>query len=89
MRRSLLPEEAVQSLHSEAEAREKLSTSFSIEEEGKLCIIPSLGKNEILCYEFKATGANEKKYLCYVNANSGVEENIFILIEDENGVLTV
>ncbi len=74
---------------SEAEAREKLSSSFSIEEEGRLCIIPSLGKNEILCYEFKATGANNKQYLCYVNANSGVEENIFILIEDENGVLTV
>ena len=74
---------------SQEEAREKLSPSLAVESDGRLCIIPSLGKNEILCYEFKATGENGKKYLCYINANSGVEENIFILIEDENGVLTV
>ncbi len=72
-----------------AEAQDKLSASFTLQSEGRLCIIPSPGKHEILCYEFRTTGENGKHYLCYINAHSGIEETIFVLIEDENGVLTI
>lgn len=74
---------------SQADARAKLLPSFTPADDGRLCIIPSPGKNEILCYEFKGTGENGKQYLCYLNANTGVEESIFLLLEDENGVLTI
>lgn len=70
------------------EARSRLSADFEPDGTGQLCVIPSPGKHEILCYEFHATGSNGKRYLCYINANTGVEENIFLLLEDENGILT-
>lgn len=73
---------------SQEEARNLLSVDLKPEGTGQLCVIPSPGKHEILCYEFQATGSNGKRYLCYINANTGVEENIFLLLEDENGVLT-
>lgn len=52
-------------------------------------IIPSAGKNELLCYEFECEDANAQKYLIYVNALTGEQEKIFILLQDENGSLTL
>lgn len=52
-------------------------------------IIPSAGKNEKFCYEFECEDSNQQKYLIYINAETGEQEKIFILIEDQNGTLTV
>lgn len=52
-------------------------------------IIPSAGKNEKLCYEFECEDTNHQKYLIYINAETGGQEKIFILLEDQNGTLTV
>lgn len=52
-------------------------------------LIPSAGKNETLCYEFNCEDANGQKFLIYVNAVTGEQEKIFILLEDENGTLTI
>lgn len=69
------------------EARKKVSPNISIESEQK-AIIPTDWKTEVLCYEFKGK-LNDKTVLVYINAENGKEENIFILIDDINGMLTI
>ena len=45
-------------------------------------------KEEVLCYEL--SGAfDDRNYLIYVNAKTGEDEKILLLIESENGILTV
>ncbi len=58
----------------------------------ELCIIPSDGLREILCYEIKGhigEGEDKKDFLVYVNASTGVQEKVLVLIISDNGVLTV
>ncbi len=74
---------------SSADAAGKLSSGLTPEGDAKLCIIPSPGENEILCYEFKCTGANGNSYLVYIDAKTGLTQNIFLLVVDENGTLTL
>lgn len=52
-------------------------------------LIPSPGGEERLCHEFTCKSDNGQKYLIYVNAATGAEERILILLEDENGALTI
>lgn len=52
-------------------------------------LIPSPGGEERLCHEFTCRSDTEQKYILYVNALSGREERILILLEDENGALTI
>lgn len=54
-----------------------------------LAIIPSDGKYELFCHEFKCQNESGAHYIIYVNATTGVEEKILILIEDENGTLVL
>lgn len=56
---------------------------------GQKTIIPSAGKNELFCYEFECEDTNGQRYLIYVNALTGEQEKIFIMLQDENGTLTV
>ncbi len=55
----------------------------------QMAVIPTNGKNEVYCHEFKCENEDGRHYIVYVNAETGQEENILILIEDENGTLTV
>ena len=55
----------------------------------ELAVIPTTGKNEKFCHEFKCENEDGKHYIIYVNAETGIEENILILIESENGTLTL
>lgn len=55
----------------------------------KLALIPSDGLKEIFAYEFAAKGQQDENVLVYINAENGVAEQILILIESEEGVLTV
>jgi len=52
-------------------------------------LIPTSGKNEVLCHEFKCENENKQHYIVYVNAQTGTEENILILLEDETGTLVL
>ncbi len=54
-----------------------------------MAIIPTMGKNEVFCHEFKCENQDEQHYIIYVNAETGDQENILILIEDESGTLTL
>ncbi|MEG0691735.1 MAG: germination protein YpeB [Oscillospiraceae bacterium] len=68
----------------------KLSVSELLTiEKSQLCIIPSGGLNEVLCYEFKCKSEDNSDVLVYINANTGTEEQILILIISENGQLTI
>ena len=55
----------------------------------ELCVIPTDGKYEVFCHEFKCQCADGRHYLVYVNAVTGQQERILILLEDENGTLTI
>ncbi len=71
------------------QAAGKLAAGYQRVGEGKLCIIPSDGKYETLCYEFLCKGSTGLDYLCYINATTGQEDTVFLLVEDENGNLTI
>lgn len=58
-------------------------------ESSRPAIIPTPGKNEVFCYEYKCKADNGQNVLVYVNAQTGAEEQILLLIINENGQLTV
>lgn len=55
----------------------------------RLAIIPTSGENEVLCHEFKCENDDGQHYILYVNGQTGVQERILILLEDENGTLVL
>ena len=69
------------------DARSKVSSRLSIDTVN-IALIPKESKREVLCYEFKGTFA-DKNFLIYINAETGVEEDIQILIESPDGILTI
>jgi len=72
---------------SEDEARQKLNSHLNVSSV-KLALIPKDGQSEKLCYEF--TGKHkDRNFIIYINAENGREEEILMLIETENGVLTM
>lgn len=79
-----LPRPAV----SHQQALEKISDSLTVESVN-LALIPTSGQNEVLCHEYVCVDQQGMHIIVYVNAQSGQEENIYILIEDENGTLTI
>jgi len=71
---------------SEEEAKQNLNKNLEISGSG-LAIIPTKWKTEIFCYEFKGK-VNNTDFLVYINAENGAEENILVIIDTPNGVLT-
>ena len=69
------------------DALSKVSKRLSANVDG-LAIIPKDSLNEVLCYEIHGTFAN-KNFLIYINAQNGREEEILLLLESANGILTV
>ncbi len=68
------------------EAKSNLNKNLEITSEG-LAIIPTEWKTEILCYEFKGK-INDTDFLVYINTETGREENILVIIDTPNGILT-
>lgn len=52
-------------------------------------LIPTAGGKEAYCYEYKCKSEDGKNVLVYFNARTGAEEQILILIESEDGTLTM
>lgn len=69
------------------EAREYINSRLSIDSVN-MALIPKDSKREVLCYEFKGT-ANNRNFIIYINADTGREEDIQILIESPDGILTI
>lgn len=53
----------------------------------QLALIPTGGEYEVLCHEFKCRDTENNHILVYINAETGNEEQILLLLEDENGTL--
>ena len=68
--------------------KEKISMRAKVEGKPQLCIIPTDSFGEIYCYEFKADYKGDK-FLIYINADTGEEERILQIIEDEKGTLMI
>ena len=68
------------------QAKSKLNKNLEITSEG-LAIIPTEWKTEILGYEFKGK-IDDTDFIVYTNVETGREENILVIIDTPNGVLT-
>ena len=79
-----LPSPAV----SESEARNAVPEGLEVLSV-QLALVPSDGRYETLCHEFKCAAADGRHYIIYVDAATGAQHKILILLEDENGTLTI
>lgn len=68
------------------QAKAKVSRRLNVDSSG-MALIPKDSLEEVLCYEFHGTFDN-RNYIIYINAENGREEQILILLESENGILT-
>lgn len=69
------------------EAKSILNKNINIMSE-RLAIIPTDSKEEVLTYEFKGK-LDEKEFLIYVNATTGLEERILLIMNTPSGTLTM
>ena len=69
------------------QAKATLNKKLDIKSEG-LAIIPTEWKSEILCYEFKGK-VDDIECLVYINAKTGAEEDILLIVNTPNGTLTM
>lgn len=69
-------------------ARETVPETLTIRDQG-MAVIPSEGGEERLCHEIVCQTEDKSRYIIYVNAVSGAQEKILILLEDESGTLTI
>ena len=71
---------------SKEKAKESLNKDLNIESE-ELAIIPTEWKTEVLCWEFEGN-IEGLDFIVYVNAETGKEEDILIITNTPNGILT-
>lgn len=69
------------------QALESINKNLNPEYSG-LAIIPTDVKTEVLVYEFKGKVDN-RDFIVYINAETGKEEDILIIINTPNGILTI
>ena len=71
---------------SKEKAKSSLNPKLKIVSEN-LAIIPTQWKTEVLCWEFKGK-VDETDFLVYINAKTGKEEDILVIVNTPNGTLT-
>lgn len=69
------------------EARKKINSKLEVKSSG-MAIIPTDYKKEKFCYEFKGK-LNDKDFIVYINAVTGDEENILMIVNTPDGILTM
>ena len=79
------PEKAV--TLSADEAKEYVNKNLEITG-SQLAFIPTAGKFEVLTYEFRCKSDNND-ILVYINADTGAEEQLYIVLKSDNGVLVI
>ena len=70
------------------QAQAKISTRLN-QLSHQLAVIPTSGEYELLCWEFKCETEGGQHVILYLSAQTGEEEKIFLLLEDENGTLVL
>ncbi len=76
-----------EALLTEEEARAKVNKNVEISAINR-AMIPLDNGSEVFCYELKGN-LGGKNFLVYVNVTTGAEEKILILLENEDGTLTI
>ena len=66
--------------------KKDLNKNLDIQSES-LAIIPTEWQSEILCWEFKGK-IDDTDFLVYINADTGKEEDILVIVNTPNGTLT-
>lgn len=74
-------------LYSE-EAQKSVSPQLKVKA-SSLTLIPTPGLSEVLCWEFLCEGKEQEEVLVYINGESGMEEQLYLLQKSENGVLVI
>jgi germination protein YpeB len=72
---------------SQEQAKASLNQNLNIINSG-MAIIPTDVKTEVLVYEFKGQ-VDGKEFIVYINAETGKEEDILIVLNTPNGMLTI
>lgn len=72
---------------SASRAQKSVSPNLTVKQ-CRLALIPTPGFHEVLCYEFLCSGSKGDRVLVYINASTGYEEDILILQESDDGILT-
>lgn len=71
-----------------ADAQKALSPYLTVTS-SKLCVIPKENGTEVFCYEFHCESSEtNEEVLIYINAQTGVEEDIMLLLYSDGGTLT-
>ena len=68
------------------QAKKNLNSKLNILSEN-LAIIPTEWKTEVLCWEFKGK-VEDNEFLVYINAQTGKEEDILLIVNTQDGTLT-
>lgn len=69
------------------QARAKLNTRLTIQKQA-MALVPTDSKQEVLCYEFTGT-VDKQHFIVYINAQTGEEQQILLLLESKTGILTM
>ena len=71
-----------------SEAQSRLSTYLTVMD-SKKCVIPKENATEVQCYEFHCQSSEtNEEVLVYINASTGKEEDIMLLLYSDGGTLT-
>ena len=68
------------------DARSKVNKNLNVSSSG-LAVIPTEWGTEVLCYEFKGN-TKDNDFIVYINAETGEEEDILMIINTPEGTLT-
>ena len=77
---------ALKATITEEQARKIVSPALTIQS-ARLALIPTPGEEEVLCWEYTCQTDEGRRCMVYVNGQTGTEEKILLLIEDESGTL--
>lgn len=78
--------EISQNIISKETAKQVLNKELQIESEN-LTMIPTKWQTEVLCWEFKGK-VDDNEFLVYINAETGKEEDILVIVNTPDGTLT-
>lgn len=70
------------------QAQEKVSSLLTVLS-SNLAVIPTRGEYEVLCWEFLCEAEDGSHVITYLNAQTGNEEQLLLLLEDEHGTLAL
>lgn len=70
------------------EAKAVLSPYLTVQSEGR-AVIPTAGLNEVSCYEFFCESDTGDRLLVYINVETGMEEQILLLLQSDGGTLVM